>query len=41
MEPKHRTLLQAAVLLALLAVIVYNYEPPVDQLSATTVQSTR
>ncbi len=27
MEPKYRTLLQAAVLITLLAVIVYHYEP--------------
>jgi hypothetical protein len=39
MEPKHRTLLQAVVLLAVLAVIVYNYEPAPDQFSATTEQS--
>jgi hypothetical protein len=32
MEPKYRTLLQAAVLITLLAVIVYHYEPTPEPL---------
>ena len=32
MEPKYRTLLQAAVLITLLAVIVYHYEPAPEPL---------
>lgn len=34
MEPKYITMLQAAAIAALLALVVVTYEPPTDQISS-------
>ncbi|HQV51201.1 MAG TPA: hypothetical protein PK735_11780 [Flavobacteriales bacterium] len=34
MEPKYLTLIQAAAIAALLAIVVVTYEPPTDQISS-------